>query len=56
MEIVSTLTKKACKDISGYWVDRDILGTIYAFVREGTLDQASIDANTSFDWGVFLLD
>lgn len=49
MDIASTSTRKASKDILGDWADRDILRTIYAFVRDGILDQALIDEGLSSD-------
>lgn len=53
MEIALTSTRKVNKDISGDWVDQDILRTVSAFVSEGVLDHTSIDVDPSSDLRVF---
>lgn len=38
MFVISNYTKKSNKDISGDWVDLEILEIIYAFVHEDVFD------------------
>lgn len=53
MEIALTSIRKVNKDISGDWVDQDILRIVSAFVSEGVLDHTSIDVGPSSDLRVF---
>lgn len=55
MDIVSTLNKKASKNILSDSVDQHILDTIYAFICECVLQMTLIDVIPS-DWGMFPFD
>lgn len=47
------MTRKAKKDISTDWMDRETLENVSAFTRGGGLDYALSDAWSLSDWGVF---
>lgn len=51
MVIMLIPTKKAGKDFSGNWVHRSILGSTFAFVREGVFDQVMTNVDPATNWG-----